>query len=320
MESFSHPLVRDLAWLIGGPSLMAAGTLGLDVPPADRMQQLKDEAQPWLAELERQPADLEHWMARRHSPRLGHHAEALMEFWLQHAPGIRFIAGRQILTDGRRTLGDLDLLFDDEVRGVRVHWEMAVKFYLQATPASAWTEWIGPDARDSLDLKLRRIIDQQLPLGRHPLASIGADQPVRSEAFLRGWLFAPASTQEFRPLGSAPNHARGWWLRYGEQTIPAASRASRFAILPRLAWMPPARLAPGTSSPISGSELAQQLDQHFGQVSHLSHLSRLSHLNLRPAVANSVLIAEVQRDAAGWWAEVARGFVVHAQWPGQKNV
>lgn len=276
---------------------MAAGTPGLDVPPADRLQCLHNEAQPWLVELERQPEDLERWMAHHHSPRLGHHAEALMEFWLQHAPGIRFIAGRRVISDGGRTIGDLDLLFDDEVRGVRVHWEMAVKFYLQATPDPAWTNWIGPDARDRLDLKLRRIIDQQLPLGRHPLASI--EQPVRSEAFLRGWLFAPAGTTSYGPVGSTPDHGRGWWVRHGEQAVPTASRASRFVVLPRLAWMPPARRAPGTPPPISGSELAQYLDQHFR------------------SLPKAVLIAEVQRDDAGWWAEVARGFVVHRQWPDQ---
>jgi len=304
MDSFFHPLVRDLAWLIGGPSLMAAGTPGLDVPPTERMQQLIEEAQPWLTTLERQPADVERWMARHHSPRLGHHAEALMEFWLRQAPGIRFVAGRHIITDGVRTLGDLDLLFDDDVRGVRVHWEMAVKFYVQALPAPEWSQWIGPDARDRLDLKVRRIIDQQLPLGRHPNANLpltnnDTNLPVQSEAYLRGWLFTATGTEDAGPIGSAPGHGQGWWLRHGEGEVRSTSRASRFVVLPRLAWMPPARLAPGGTPAISGGELAQYLDHHFR------------------TLAKAVLIAEVQRDAAGWWAEISRGFVLHPQWPVQ---
>ena len=297
MDPFHHPLVRDLAWLIAGPPLMAPGTPGLALPPADRLKRMVDDARPWLADLDRRPDELEHWMGRHHSPRLGHHAEALMEFWLRRAPGIRFITGRQTITESGRTLGDLDLLFEDDVRGTRVHWELAVKFFLCATSSPEWPEWIGPDPRDRLDLKLRRIIDHQLPLGGHPLATHGASGPVKSEAFLRGWLFTPFGSSGPAPTGSAPGYGHGWWLRHGERDVPAGSRASRFAVLPRLAWMPPARLKPGGAPPISGNELAQHLDRHF-----------------RDAI-DAVLIAEVQRDREGWWAEIARGFAVHPAWP-----
>lgn len=297
MDPFHHPLVRDLAWLIAGSPLMAPGTPGLAVPPAGRMKRMADDARPWLADLDRRPDELERWMTRHRSPRLGHHAEALMEFWLRRAPGIRFIAGRQTITDGGQTRGDLDLLFEDDVRGQRVHWELAVKFYLRATPSPDWDQWIGPDSRDRLDLKLRRIIDQQLPLGRHPLATHGASGAVQSEAFLRGWLFTPPGSDGPSATGSAQGHGRGWWLRHGERDVPATSRASRFAVLPRLAWMPPARLKPGGTPPVSGNEVAQHLDRHF-----------------RTAI-DAVLITEVQRDREGWWAEVARGFVVHPTWP-----
>lgn len=297
MDPLHHPLVRDLAWLIAGPPLMAPGTPGLALPPADRLRKMAEEARPWLGDLDRRPDELERWMARHQSPRLGHHAEALMEFWLRRAPGTRFLAGAQTVKDGGRTLGDLDLLFEDDVRGARVHWELAVKFYLRAKPSADWAQWIGPDPRDRLDLKLRRVIDHQLPLGRHPLATHGASGPVQSEAFLRGWLFTPPGAGGPAPEGGAAGHGHGWWLRHGERDLPAASRASRFAVLPRLAWMPPARLKPGKTPPVSANELAQHLDRHF-----------------RDAI-DAVLVVEVQRDREGWWAEVARGFVVAPAWP-----
>jgi hypothetical protein len=297
MNTYHHPLVRDLAWLIVSPLLMAPGTPGLPLPPEEALQRSAAEAEPWLAELDRRPEELEQWLLRHRSPRLGHHAEALMEFWLRRAPGVRFLGARIPVAEGTRTLGDLDLLFHDERRGRRVHWEMAVKFYLQATPSPAWDAWIGPDPRDHLAQKLARVIDHQLPLGRHPLATHGASAPVVSEAFLKGWLFYPPGRAAPPPAGAAPLHGQGWWLRHGSADIPTSARASRFLVLPRLAWMPPARQARGGPPPLAAGELRQRLDEHF----------RHGH--------QAQLIAEVQPDREGWWAEVARGFVVAAAWP-----
>lgn len=297
MDPYRHPLVRDLAWLITSPPLMAPGTPGLPLPSDEQRERSIADAHPWLMDIDRQPEELEQWLDRHRSPRLGHHAEALMEYWLRRAPGVRFIGARIAVADGTRTLGDLDLLFDDERRHRRVHWEMAVKFYLQSTASPDWNVWIGPDPRDCLAQKLARVIDHQLPLGRHPLATHGASAPVVSEAFLKGWLFYPPGRSGPLPTGSEPAHGRGWWLRHGDGDIPVAARASRFLLLPRLSWMPPARQARGGTPPLAIGELRQRLDAHF----------RHAH--------QAQLIAEVQPDRDGWWAEVARGFVVSSSWP-----
>jgi hypothetical protein len=299
---YRHQAVRDLAWLIASPPLMGPGVAGLPVPPAAWLERLATEAHPWLDGLDRRPEELERWLARHRTTRLGHHAEALVEFWLRRHPGIVLHGARVPVADRQVTRGDLDLLFTCQRRGQRLHWEMAVKFYLGSPPDAAWESWIGPDPRDRLDLKLRRVIDHQLALGRHPAANHGATQMARSEAFLKGWLFRPAAG-DWRgdaraPDGADPRHLRGWWLRHGDGEAPRSSRASRFALPERLHWLSPVRRPRGGhAGALSLNELGTALDDHF------------AHHH------DAVLVAEVQPDREGWWGEIARGFVVAADWP-----
>ena len=138
--------------------------------------------------------------------------------------------------------------------------------------------------------------------GRHPIANHGAAQATVSEALIRGWLFYPAAgpwrSAVSAPAQAHPRHLRGWWLRHGEGEPPRASRASRYLLLPRMEWLSPARrMAGGPAPALSSGELAQALAAHFA------------------AHHQAQIVAEVVRDAAGWWAECARGVVVAADWP-----
>jgi hypothetical protein len=301
--------VRDLAWLIGSPSLMAEGTAGLALPPAAWLSARAAEAEPWLEALDDNPAELQRYLAGTflaQGPhfRLGRQAERLLAFWMARRPGCELVAaGREVAADGH-VLGELDVVFRDPERGL-VHWEAAVKFYLRGEGSAAWDAYIGPNPRDRLLQKLRRVIDHQLPLGRDRRARIAlgiGDQPLTSEAFLKGWLFYPADSgwdaPAFVPAGVHPDHGRGWWLRHGADEVPCAARSSRFLILARPDWLAPAhRPDDAGQRPLAHGELRAALARHF----HDQHAA--------------VLVAEVRRDEHGWWRELARGFVVHAHWP-----
>jgi uncharacterized protein len=301
-QLYRRQLVRDLSWLISSPPLFCATLPGVPLADEGWLATLAAEARPWLDQLDRGDDESARWMERRSSSRLGHHAEALVEFWLSRHPGITLHGARIAVNDGHTTRGDLDLLFSCQRRQQRVHWELAVKFYLGDPPGADHAGWIAPDARDRLGLKLARIASHQLPLGRHPIANHGATRATVSEALLRGWLFYPAAGP-WRSAPGAPAHAharhlRGWWLRHGEGEPPRASRASRYLLLPRLAWLSPARHPAGAPAQLlSANELVQALATHFA------------------ARHQALIVAEVQRDGEGWWAECARGVVVAARWP-----
>ena len=306
---YQFAAVRDLAWLIASPPLMAAGIPGLAVPPAVWMADLIATAEPWLADLDDNPAELQRFLASTflaQGPhfRLGRQAERLLAFWLARRPGCTLVAaGLEVAVQGR-VLGELDVVFRDPRRGL-IHWDAAVKFYLRSEESVAWDAYIGPNPRDRLEQKLRRVIDHQLPLSRdartRATLAIG-DQPLLSEAFLKGWLFYPADSDwaapAFTPHGVDPAHGRGWWLRHGASEVPCAARSSRFLLLARPDWLAPAhRPDDAGQRPLAHNELRTALARHFRD----EHAARL--------------VAEVHRDEHGWWREIARGFVVHAHWP-----
>ncbi|MBA3686343.1 MAG: DUF1853 family protein [Planctomycetes bacterium] len=305
---FLHQSIRDLHWLLAGPPLMS-DLAGFDQPPPDWLSAQVATAEPWLAELDDNPTELQRFLGAEHlmrmgSFRLGHHAERMLEFFLARRPGGGLMAARRELMDGARTVGELDVVFRDPVRGV-VHWEVSTKFFLRSEPSARWTAYIGVTSPDDLQGKLRKVVDHQLPLGRSQLAADALAVPlgsVTSEALLRGWLFYPATEDWARPsvvpAAAAPGHGRGWWLRHGETEVPAAARSSRFHILRRPEWLSPVHLPDdGATVPIAANDLAGRLVRHFRQ-------------NHAP-----VLVAELRRDGDGWWRELARGFVVHARWP-----
>jgi hypothetical protein len=299
---YRRQLVRDLSWLISSPPLFSATLPGLPVADEAWLSTLSAEARPWLDQLDRNDDECALWMRRRRTSRLGHYAEALVEFWLSRHPGITLHGARIEVADGGITRGDLDLLFSCVSRRQRVHWELAVKFYLGNPPGADHSGWIAPDARDRLADKLSHVAAHQLPLGRHPIANHGVTQATVSEALLRGWLFYPAAgpwrDAPGAPAHAHPRHLRGWWLRHGEGEPPRASRASRYLLLARLEWLSPARRSAGApAQALSAPELAQALATHFA------------------AHHQALIVAEVQRDHAGWWAECARGVVVAPRWP-----
>ncbi len=298
---YRRQLVRDLSWLISSPPLFSPTLPGVPLADEEWLASRAAEARPWLAELDRSD-ECARWLQRRRITRLGHYAEALVEFWLSRHPGIILHGARIAVADGAITRGDLDLLFSCQRRRQRMHWELAVKFYLGHPPGADHAGWIAPDARDRLALKLARIASHQLPLGRHPIANHGAAQATVSTALIRGWLFYPAAgpwrSSAPAPAHAHPRHLRGWWLRQGEGEPPRASRASRFLLLPRLEWLSPARREAGApAQALSAAELGQALAAHF------------------TAHHQALVVAEVQRDGSGWWAECARGVVVAPRWP-----
>jgi len=306
---YQSAAVRDLAWLIASPPLMSAGTPGLAVPPDAWLSGVVAAAEPWLADLDDNPAELQRYLAGTflaQGPhfRLGRQAERLLAFWLGRRPGCTLVAaGLEIAVEGR-VLGELDVVFRDPRRGL-IHWEAAVKYYLRSEDSTAWDAFIGPNPRDRLEQKLRRVIDHQLPLTRdartRAALAIG-DEALHSEAFLKGWLFYPAEGDWASPVtiphGVNPAHGRGWWLRQGESEVPCAARSSRFLLLARPDWLAPAHRPDDAGlRPLAHNELRTALARHFRD----EHAARL--------------VAEVRRDEQGWWREIARGFVVHAHWP-----
>ena len=295
--------VRDLAWVIASPGL-------LDAHHPDYAGQVVDDAwcaaqlttcTPWLMQLDAAPQALHAHIAARATRRLGLYFESLLAFWLAHAPHMQLIAANLPVREAGRTLGEYDLLWRDDA-GVTRHWEAAVKFYLQAEHLPTTHTFIGPAARDRLDLKLQRVFQHQLTLS-HSRAGQAAlppqVAPLLTQAFIKGYLFYPAHTFLTQPSatpGVSPAHLRGWWLRQGSGALPHSAAHTRWVQLSRLRWLAPLRLD-ADAEVMTQQQVEAMLQAHFA------------------AAPTPLQLVEVVRGDRGMWYEVTRGFVVHAAWP-----
>jgi hypothetical protein len=301
--SFTHPLVRSLAWLIGSPVLLAqpgpqgAGLLVDDQWCANALQ----ESLPFLQHLDRNPVALEARVAASGAHRLGRVAEVLVGFWLAGFERFELCAQNLAVRVDGRTLGEFDLVFRDRSDGRWMHWEMAVKFYLRRAAAGVSVDFVGPEGRDTLARKADHIFSRQLGLsstaaGAAALAAVGASS-VASRAFVKGWLFH-STAERFADAGINPLHSRGWWTTLEKFMRDRSGPERRFRIIERARWMAwPATCVPDESYGCEG--LAHQAAARFD------------------SDTRALMVAEF--DAAGPnHAEIGRGFIVPDTWAGRE--
>lgn len=299
-QSYAHPLVRSLAWLIGSPGLLTCtgGSHANVVDDAWCARQLGD-SRAWLEGLDADPQSLETFIALRNIRRVGFLAQALLAFWLSHCGRFELLAENLVVRADGRTLGDFDLLLRECDGGVPTHWELAVKFYLRLAAPDGMAGYVGPAGQDTLAAKALHVLTRQLGLGqtaagRAALADLGIEQ-ITARAFVKGWLFYPAAVQPVATPGLNPVHGRGWWRRHtgGDGGVwPVRDRCYR--ILDRLDWLAWPSIAGQT---LDWRELELRLRMHFA------------------ADGGALMVVEFDNCTAQA-REISRGFVMPPHWVG----
>jgi len=273
-----HPLVRDLAWLLLTPDMIAMPWPGR--PTRDELGLGDDDRlRAWLAALEAAPEALEAHLAPTLQGRMGLYHERLWQFLLAQAPGTRLLAHNVRIAQGKRTLGELDLLYARRGSCSPVHLEVAIKFYLGLTegpgPANSQARWIGPSGADSLAIKREHLARHQLRLAatdeaRETLAPLftalavpDATERVVPQARLAmpGVLFSPWQSPLPAPCEATPTHLRGRWVsaRDWPHLRHGLARHTRGAWLQRPHWL----ALPPRAAHVSLDELDARLAQHF---------------------------------------------------------
>ena len=265
--------VRDLAWACFSPALLLSDALQSDIGNA--VFTLTAQRRAWLERLDRDAGPLLAHLAGQRNKRLGLYFESLWHFFLSNDPEVELIANNLPVYTDDRTLGEFDCIYYCRRRQQHVHLELAVKFYLGA-PAelpggeiSEWRNWLGPNTRDRLDLKLSHLLQHQIRLSDLPPASaelrrLGIEHP-RREIEIKGYLFQPADAALPPPRGFNPGQKFCDWLSI-DRLRPSLeqARADGFQVLPRSHWLSPAR-ADDFQAISNASRLADALSAHFQQ-------------------------------------------------------
>ena len=274
-DAFTHPQVRDLAWVACSGALLDPGILTIRDPLSGSIWRRDPEQLLYrLKQLDTDPVPLHALIPASRDLRLGNYYERLWHALLTLAPDVSILARNIALREKGRTIGELDLLIED-AHGALVHLELAVKFYLgmpdkvhaegdsQATDSTAsgfssHRMWWGPDPRDSLHDKVTRLRDHQLKLASQlHLSDTPLPRPELSAAWLQGVLFNPlgrAMPAAENSAALAPNHR---WCRQSELSM---FEREQWLIMPHKQWLMPPQAEPGLSK--TGRELRLMLDTH----------------------------------------------------------
>lgn len=205
----------------------------LRLPPLlDGHPYIADQA--WLDDF-RAKARIPENLRYQGSRRLGFYYQWLWQQLISHHPDYQLVGEEIQLSANGQTLGAIDFLVRNLRSGQLEHWEVAIKFYLAYKQS-----WPGPNARDNLDKKVKRMLTHQLMLSDHPAykATLAAQygQPDVRRLIMQGRLFYPMHTTD---TGSGiqlnPGAAKGLW------TYAAQAQALDLRRIAKPEWIAPPR-------------------------------------------------------------------------------
>jgi uncharacterized protein len=273
--------LATLRWLLLSPPLVIPPPLvvspNADAPLAEFALAVftpheSAEIDEWLCALELDTtADnpLSVWMHSRTEARIGRYAERLLEFYLTHGPVHRLAAAhvplRSEVNGLKVTHGELDFLLTTS-QGLRLHWELAVKFFLcSATgPVATPADFIGPNGVETLAHKWHKLFAKQLQRQTtHALPAPWNAHPWQPQAYTRGWMFYRWGQAVPQCDALHAQHGKGWWIDWaGMAQLPQG----QYVHLSRLQWMAPVDSAMqlGSDTTIfTRHQIAAHLAQHW---------------------------------------------------------
>ncbi len=243
LPQLKHRSVRDLAWVIGSPSILSQD-MGSDFPGDDFFQRMLNLSLTTLSELDANPKPLEDYLQQAKTKRLGEKFERYWQYWLNACEGWKIIAADHQMSNKERTLGAFDLLLEEPDKKGLSHWELAVKFYLNTDHGSRMSEWYGPNQQDRLDKKLNRMLEHQLKLGEYPTVKKQLKnnewEIKRTRGIVKGRLFWKSGPNQ-RQLPSWANSQAdyGFWCTATQFDFVQKQDLLQWYLLDKSYWLSP---------------------------------------------------------------------------------
>ncbi len=345
-----HRAVRDLAWALFQPRLFN------ELPDLDdnclTPSWLDKESMSWLQELDRNPEPLLNHLKDQRATRLGIYFEQLLSFYFSCYPRFKLLSKNLQVNSQeipKRTIGEYDFIVLDLTTQQHYHIEVAVKFYLgyldneisikNNHPIYNWHQWLGPNKKDSLGIKMQHLIQRQLKLSEHEegkttLESIGIDSKKLSiKLLLTGRLYYPlaehlstnnsaynSSGQNNLKAENNPTHSNttnepiSFWLsqRHLTEYKDTFINAEHFyTILPRQLWMSSLiheDIDTFSLEIFSGKEIGQQINELVENGQDHLHIAQLAYDS--SAISVTTQPAKIENTTKNELIEVQRFFVI----------
>jgi hypothetical protein len=316
--------VRHLTWcLFSSPLAELQTEQTLHISPTAELTK-------WLDSLNKNPQHLLEYIQQNNHRLLGSYFECLWQYYFKYSPNTQLLAHHVQITpslhaphensrqtNGKKTLGELDILA--LIDNKPFHVELAVKFYLlipNETGAQA-KHWIGPQTRDRLDLKLDTLNRKQLPFLHHPatqkaLEQRGLAQEYESAVALKGYLFSPFNSDFTPPTESVTNLTStnmGQWIHASNvnNILKSQSDETRWCIIEKHNWLGPVTTGQAMEEQI---ELLNTQQVRFKVLSHFNYHAE----NKIPYALMLVSMENSQHDINDL-CESGRYFLVPNGWP-----
>ncbi|NGN98062.1 DUF1853 family protein [Grimontia sp. S25] len=179
MFADSVQVQRDIAWIQQSTDIIVQDAASV-VPPAF-----------WSS------ISFQQFPAYEGGQRIGFYYQWLIKQCLHHNDTYRLVAEELQVEREKRTLGAVDFVVASP-NGELEHWEVAIKFYLAFDG-----EWRGPNAKDTLAKKHKKMADQQLMLtDTEEYKTQFSQYPIAKRRLLvQGRLY----TNPFLPLSDLPS-------------------------------------------------------------------------------------------------------------------
>ncbi|BDA79966.1 hypothetical protein LPTSP3_g28960 [Leptospira kobayashii] len=180
------------------------------------------------------------------SGRLGRYFESLLEFIFLQSNHVQVLGKNVPIRNSERTLGEFDFLLKWEEENI--HLEVALKFYLKLKKEPNLSSYIGPSGVDRLDLKLAKLLDNQMALSQRSEGKeylrVKYGKTFIPMIWFVGFLFYPIdeylSGDYRKSLLNDINfdHRSGFWILWENRLqVPQTKSNSYFSIPSRLSWL-----------------------------------------------------------------------------------
>jgi uncharacterized protein len=296
------PEVAALAWIIGSPPMLtnSSGNPNFHLIAEDWCTQQHQLHTPWLAELDQNPKPLRDFLDREKPLLLGKIFEALVAFWMIESPHFDLVERNIQFFTGRKTSSEMDFLLRSVDTGHLIHLEVACKYYLGQRSSGQWSNWIGPNGKDNLLLKMektKRQFSLEVLEKMEEKNLIFKGQQVQNHFLLKGYFFQPFQSLGgfVKPFAANAHYHGGWYLRSSELGH-FASDFKQWIILPKKNWMGPFCGHCENFELLNGNEM----------------ISACVYMIEKTGKAQLIIQAQQEGDLL---VEVSRGFVVKNDWP-----